>query len=176
MRYSLHDIITKIKQKHPRIKTKVGVAKLNTKSLKTFAEHGCNCVGCGAIGKYFRIDYFKNIPHMRLYAVTPTGREMLMTSDHIIPVSKGGNKSSLDNRQPMCNKCNALKGNFESLEHAKLARTPIKTSQLGSLAHSARKLSRQLNHAKQNKPEIVLHLQQKYDIILDRLNTKMNGK
>ena len=46
----------------------------------------------------------------RLYAVNENGIEVLMTKDHIIPVSKGG-KNILSNYQTMCELCNLEKGN-----------------------------------------------------------------
>jgi len=36
--------------------------------------------------------------------------DILMTKDHIVPVSLGG-KDSLDNLQTMCYRCNRSKGN-----------------------------------------------------------------
>jgi hypothetical protein len=42
----------------------------------------------------------------------------MITSDHIIPMSKGGG-SDVSNRQPMCSPCNTIKGSFESVEMGK---------------------------------------------------------
>jgi 5-methylcytosine-specific restriction endonuclease McrA len=46
---------------------------------------------------------------LNLYAIKD-GLEVLMTSDHIIPRSKGG-PTILENLQPMCHICNGRKGN-----------------------------------------------------------------
>lgn len=79
--------------------------------MKTYLK-GVVCVRCGLKGKYFMKTKYSNQPrpHLNLYAIDERGREVLMTSDHILPKSKGGG-SSLGNRQPMCAECNTEKGN-----------------------------------------------------------------
>lgn len=49
--------------------------------------------------------------HFNLYAMTPEGREVLMTKDHILPRSKGG-KDRIENLQTMCQPCNGKKADF----------------------------------------------------------------
>ena len=72
------------------------------------------CVTCGLTGSYFAIEkgHGSRIDkwHLNLYAITDTFVEVLMTKDHIIPVSKGG-MHSMDNYQTMCMPCNSRKGN-----------------------------------------------------------------
>lgn len=71
--------------------------------LQTFLR-GLGCVTCGKTGSHFVLEQdFGGGVHMNLYA-----GDAMMTSDHIIPKSKGG-PDSLDNRQPMCFKCNSKK-------------------------------------------------------------------
>lgn len=55
-------------------------------------------------------DMIKANSQRYLYAVDQDGEEVMMTKDHIIPVSKGG-KNTLENYQTMCRKCNVQKGN-----------------------------------------------------------------
>jgi len=47
--------------------------------------------------------------HLNLYGFDENGEEVLMTRDHIIPVSRGG-KNHLSNYQVYCWKCNIGKG------------------------------------------------------------------
>lgn len=44
-----------------------------------------------------------------------TDKYELMNIDHIIPISKGGSRKSLDNLQPTCSTCNSLKSNIMPL-------------------------------------------------------------
>jgi hypothetical protein len=72
------------------------------------------CVKCGIRGNVFRLQTFRNksenpTAHFNLYAVTPTGTR-LMTKDHVIPKSKGG-QNGFGNYVTMCDKCNREKGN-----------------------------------------------------------------
>jgi 5-methylcytosine-specific restriction endonuclease McrA len=88
--------------------------KMNSLRLHTFAEKGLKCVCCGIEGKYFvkeksqgHVSY-----HFNLYAVDSAGNEVLMTKDHIVAKSKGG-EDHIDNMQTMCEACNKAKGNMD---------------------------------------------------------------
>lgn len=86
----------------------VGVTSLR---LQTFLTKGVQCVACGIKGSHFRKERSHPSdprPHLNLYARVPNGVEMLMTSDHIHPKSRGGS-DSLENRQTMCLRCNSQK-------------------------------------------------------------------
>jgi 5-methylcytosine-specific restriction endonuclease McrA len=82
-----------------------------TNRLKTFLK-GVTCTTCGIKGMYFMKTLYGDQPrpHLNLYGIDNHGNEVLMTSDHIIPRSRGGG-NGLGNRQTMCNKCNIKKGN-----------------------------------------------------------------
>lgn len=79
--------------------------------LTIFRTKGIQCTCCGVIatrvikginpsgGKY-------GSSHVNLY----TNDGLLITVDHIIPLSKGG-PDTLENKQPMCCICNGKKGN-----------------------------------------------------------------
>ena len=75
--------------------------------LQVFAKKGTACVRCGVEGVYLltSVDSGSGY-HVDLY----TANFVLMTIDHILPRSKGG-ESSLVNYQPMCQHCNSRKGN-----------------------------------------------------------------
>ncbi len=86
--------------------------KVSGARLRTFLK-GTKCSQCRLTGSFFAVEAskpnYKDF-HLNLYAVTPGGKEILMTSDHIVPVSKGG-IGGLRNRQPMCQRCNLRKAN-----------------------------------------------------------------
>lgn len=87
------------------------------KRLHTFMQKGIKCVSCGIEGRYFAVEREKKrqyhhpgVYHANLYALDEQEREVLMTRDHIVPLSKGG-PDTLDNSQTMCKVCNERKGN-----------------------------------------------------------------
>jgi hypothetical protein len=51
-------------------------------------------------------------PHFNLYAALPDGSRILMTKDHIVPKSCGGEDAD-GNFQTMCTTCNNLKSNYK---------------------------------------------------------------
>lgn len=75
---------------------------------KTFYQKGCKCVVCGKEGTHFKLcgDVTTKRRHFNLYAEDGT----LMTKDHILPRSRGG-QDLVSNMQTMCTTCNAAKGN-----------------------------------------------------------------
>lgn len=79
-----------------------------TNRLRTYLK-GTDCVGCGAKGTHFRKTRQSDQPrpHLNLYAVRD-GCEVLMTSDHMVPRSRGGSDAP-ENLQPMCADCNRRK-------------------------------------------------------------------
>ena len=84
---------------------------MNSQRYELFKEKGIKCVACGVEGKYFAKERHRTSKgyHFNLYAVDDKGREVLMTKDHIIPKSKGG-ENKLHNYQTMCYNCNLAKG------------------------------------------------------------------
>jgi len=95
-----------------------GEFQINMASLRyqLFALKGTFCVECGIQGSYFALEVDRSAkegtqPHFNLYGILPNGEEVLITKDHIFPVSKGG-KDKLKNLQTMCQKCNVLKSNI----------------------------------------------------------------
>ncbi len=74
--------------------------------LQTFYHKGVKCVSCGVEGSFLvtSIDKGGN-KHVDLV----TKDLLLMNVDHIIPKSKKGS-NALSNLQPMCCKCNTIKG------------------------------------------------------------------
>ena len=94
------------------------IVKMSSKRLRTFVTKGVVCVSCGLTGTYFALERHRilsrhsdpNVWHFNLYALDAEGQEVLMTRDHINPLSKGG-PDSLTNSQTMCAHCNNKKGN-----------------------------------------------------------------
>ena len=77
-----------------------------------FAVKGVTCVSCGITA-----DHFKKIwgnpednPHFTPFATDAEGNEIMITRDHIIPRSWGG-ENSVENTEPMCSPCNHQKDN-----------------------------------------------------------------
>jgi hypothetical protein len=105
--------------------------------IKTYSK-GVNCVHCGRTGDYFSLEQRRSDkkPHLNLYNRTKNGASVMITSDHIIPVSKGGS-GCLENRQTMCSPCNSTKSSFSSVEEGKRfingVRTAKKAKQLAEL-------------------------------------------
>lgn len=83
--------------------------------LKTFAQKGTDCICCGAKGAYFSLEKHTNSKdndyHLNLYAINKKGNPVLMTRDHIILKSCGGN-DTVENMNPMCLKCNNARSNY----------------------------------------------------------------
>lgn len=90
--------------------------KVTTKRLVCFLNYP-ECAECNIRGSIFKLqrhsrDLKAISPHLNFYAVKH-GREILMTVDHIIPVSKGGT-DAWENLQTMCQDCNRRKAdNYE---------------------------------------------------------------
>jgi len=81
--------------------------------LQMFVQKGLTCVVCGLTGTHFvkERSLGNTSWHFNLYGMSKNGKsEVLMTKDHIVPVSKGG-PDRQSNFQPMCFRCNNAKGN-----------------------------------------------------------------
>lgn len=85
--------------------------QVNKKTLNVFKHSGTNCIRCGLKGLYFKIERIdQGRPSLFLYGVDSAGEEVLMTKDHIIPKSWGG-QDVMANFQTMCRACNIEKAN-----------------------------------------------------------------
>ena len=86
--------------------------KLSSDRYLNFLKNGTNCVHCGLTGKYFWVERFKDQDkyHLNLYGIDESGKETMLTKDHIIPLSRGG-EDSIENFQVLCDVCNFKKGN-----------------------------------------------------------------
>lgn len=113
--YDLNLVLGYIRAAEERVEVPDTPGSVNTKSLRLrlFATRGVKCVCCGVEGKFFATEMHKGskqeVYHFNLYAINQHGHEVLMTKDHIIPKSKGG-QDLLSNLQTMCCKCNSRKG------------------------------------------------------------------
>ena len=83
--------------------------------LLTYRTYGVKCcvLGCIMYGQYFAVEKAINDVHakyhLNLYS-NQNGQEVMMTSDHKFPKSRGGS-NRIENRQTMCYKHNSEKGN-----------------------------------------------------------------
>jgi hypothetical protein len=93
-------------------KMKAFTVPMGSQRYELFASKGIECVDCGIKGSYFALE--KDISdstsrfHLNLYGKDENGEEVMITKDHILPKSKGG-ENKLSNYQPMCYKCNQKK-------------------------------------------------------------------
>jgi len=86
------------------VKVRMGGVRLQTLAREP------DCQACGIKGTEFRVELSANLsPHLNLYALNKYGHFTMLTRDHIIPKSKGGN-GTLDNSQTLCTNCNHSKG------------------------------------------------------------------
>lgn len=84
---------------------------MNSQRYELFKEKGIKCVNCKIEGKFFAKERHVSSKgyHFNLYAIDKNEKEVLMTKDHIVPKSKGG-ENKLHNYQTMCYDCNIVKG------------------------------------------------------------------
>jgi hypothetical protein len=114
--YDMFEIFSYITKDEERIAFVVdGVSymvRMNSDRYVLFKRNP-NCVACGLKGTrmYLDLNPGDNSPHFNLYG-EENGRMILMTKDHIVPKSKGG-EDVLHNYQTMCSVCNNLKGNYD---------------------------------------------------------------
>lgn len=85
--------------------------RMDSQRYQLFKTKGTICSECGTFGTHYKITIDKKnqnnkSAHLNLY----TDDGILMTKDHIVPVSLGG-EHHIDNYQPMCTNCNKLKCN-----------------------------------------------------------------
>ena len=106
----LQDVFSNIGKVIDVCGTKISI---RSKRYKCYARKGVKCVRCGIEGKYFAAEkaLTQNTDkyHLNLYA-NEDGKEILMTVDHIIPLSRQG-LDNVSNLQTMCSPCNNMKGN-----------------------------------------------------------------
>jgi 5-methylcytosine-specific restriction endonuclease McrA len=94
---------------------------ITSNRMRTYTK-GISCVHCKKTITFFAVERNKTggVVHLNPYHVNNNGNQILMTSDHIIPKSKGGS-NDLVNRQVMCYQCNSIKGSFDTIQEALLA-------------------------------------------------------
>jgi len=139
--YAVDEILSQVTNHEERIEFLVdGVSymvRMNSDRYALFKQN-LDCVSCGLEGSRMFLDLNPgdNSPHFNLYG-EENGRLVLMTKDHIVPKSKGG-EDVLHNYQTMCSVCNNLKGNYDLMledvrelrelneNHGKLPRKDLK--------------------------------------------------
>lgn len=112
VREIVKDVLFYKDKRYAKVDLDGDIIKGNSQRYQTFFTKGIKCSCCGIEGKYFAKEKRINDKsyHLNLYAIDENGKEILMTKDHILPKSKGG-KDEIENYQPMCIKCNRVKGN-----------------------------------------------------------------
>lgn len=92
------------------------LVRMNSDRYFVFRDNAV-CVSCGIVGTKMILDMNPGdqSPHFNLYG-EEVGRLVLMTKDHIMPKSRGG-EDVLGNYRTMCSTCNNLRGHYDlSLE------------------------------------------------------------
>lgn len=116
--YSIEEVLSKQinpidnrKRKENRVDFDGDLVYMDSHRYWLFKNKGVKCVCCGLEGRYFAKERCGNVKsyHFNLYTIDKNGNEIMMTKDHIIPKSKGG-QDHLDNYQTMCYDCNYEKG------------------------------------------------------------------
>jgi 5-methylcytosine-specific restriction endonuclease McrA len=110
--YSLETILPLIGG--PKVNLDGDLIKMQSLRLINFRKHGVVCVKCKLKGIYFlkeRTSQNESF-HLNLYA-EKDGKQILMTRDHIIPIS-GNGSDTLKNSQTMCCFCNVKKGGVKN--------------------------------------------------------------
>jgi len=93
----------------PRPKAVILDELVNVHSLRLLTfKQSLKCASCGIEGSFFALERAGSGWHLNLYAKSDQGEDVLMTHDHIMPLSKGG-KNEFENTQTMCYRCNELK-------------------------------------------------------------------
>lgn len=86
--------------------------KCKLRRARIFFEIGIDCVDCSTKAQFFALEKFPNGQlHFDLYGVDEVGDDVLMTIDHALAKSNGG-ENKVENYSPMCKVCNELKSNF----------------------------------------------------------------
>lgn len=89
-------------------------ATFDCNRMRTLIRKGPQCVSCDVVGNMYalqkaRKDFSTNWYHWNLWQANESRTHfILLTRDHIHPVSKGGS-NDLDNSQCMCTSCNLRK-------------------------------------------------------------------
>lgn len=111
---NLHDVLDAIRSGRPFEYEGIACSTMSNRLL-TYHVYGVGCcvAHCPVVGKYFAVEKTLNQVsskwHLNLYGLR-NGVEVMMTSDHRIPKSRGGS-NLISNRQPMCYTHNFEKGN-----------------------------------------------------------------
>ena len=124
--FSPDDVLRKVSPSTNTVEIEVNNVKYRVKlrslRLQCFKRSRI-CVRCGRIGTIMSLNKLCRDPdlpphaHFNLFAENSNGKFILMTQDHIIPISKGG-KNHLSNLQTMCIICNMKKDDkLEEMEN-----------------------------------------------------------
>lgn len=93
----------------PPIEIDGDAVKMGSLRYKVFRKN-LRCAYCGLEGTHFYKEKhaLEHPYHFNLYGTNYQGQEVLLTKDHIRPVSAGGS-DDLENMQTLCRRCNELK-------------------------------------------------------------------
>jgi len=105
------EIILPMIQKGGKVILSDKIVRVGSTRLKTYLSSQ-QCAFCDRTISFFALETTVNQKecwHLNPYHQTSDGREIMFTSDHIIPRARGG-LNGISNRQPSCGPCNFKKG------------------------------------------------------------------
>lgn len=119
-KYAIHEVLENVpleKTKHEEYQYfDCNRVRTTSDRYRNFKKNGVKCIKCGFEGQYFILERpivkrpkSKIGWHFNLYGLDKFGHEIMLTRDHIIPLSLDG-PDELSNLQPMCAPCNFDKG------------------------------------------------------------------
>ena len=100
----IETVVTALRNGAENLAVEGMVIKLTSNRTRTYAK-GVACAQCGLVGAYFAVEEhpikgeLKGVAHLNLYALKD-GKEILMTSDHIVPSWAGGKDTVANRRLP----------------------------------------------------------------------------
>lgn len=113
--FAMKDIMPLIGLGKPKIILECSRGRFKVKAsslrMETFRLNHI-CVFCKKEGNIWALNSFDNLrnPHLNLFHIKNENEIILITRDHIKPLSKGG-ADTIENSQCLCAPCNSSKGN-----------------------------------------------------------------
>jgi len=162
--YPVGEIMKYVYPGSPRIVLEGFSVYTSTQRLLTYRKETA-CKYCGLEARFFALEKNGNVPHLNLYGVDENEVDVMLTSDHILPRSRGGS-NGVKNRQCLCERCNCEKKNNLKINEVgvynprQLARA-LKKRKLGKLKASLHNSVRRKNMDSEKREKVVKYIKQK---------------
>lgn len=115
-KFTLNEILPILEQNHSEYRFELKNKNVKVKKLQStrmrLIRRKKYCASCLVVATHFWLETSGFLsPHFNLYTINYCHEEVLMTLDHILPKSLGGDSSD-ENVQMLCAKCNFMKSNL----------------------------------------------------------------